>query len=157
MHFFGLINGTLQQAAPRPGRPELPDCQRGNVVECVGGVLVVILTRGTFGDRRKDLQRNAAFDQTRYVNLPVGGAFGEIAVPQQAVCMPVAHDQGFMQGLGFGRHRIRVMGNDRIAPTLHIGRGEYEEGTDPDNDQTQQDQKATFDYAHLYSFRLNPT
>ena len=72
----------------------------GDVVRRVSCFVVIILAFGAFGHGSENLDRDIAFDQSRNVHLPTIAAFGDVTLPKQTVCMPIADQQGVVKGLG---------------------------------------------------------
>ena len=64
--------------------------KRGNVVRRVGCVVVIILAFGAFGHGSENLDRNIAFNQMGDVHLSTIAAFGDVALPKQAVGVLIA-------------------------------------------------------------------
>lgn len=64
--------------------------KRGYAVRRVGCVVVIVLAFGAFGHGSENLDRNIAFNQTWDVHLSTIAAFGDVMLPKQAVCMPIA-------------------------------------------------------------------
>ena len=134
VQFFRLVQRALQNAGPGAHGPQLSNGQRRDVVKGVGRVFLVILTGGGFGHRRENLDRHAAFDQTRHVHLTPVAPFGDVAVPQQAVGVPVAHDHVVMQRAGRIGHGVGVMRHHRVAGAFDIARRKDEKARNSDHD-----------------------
>lgn len=62
----------------------------GDVVRRVSCFVVIILAFGACGHGSENLDRNIAFNQVGDVHLSTIAAFGDVALPKQAVGVPIA-------------------------------------------------------------------
>ena len=90
----------------------------------------VILSGRALGHGGEDLDRDIALAQAREIDLAPVAPFGQIALPQQRVGMPVADHQPVMQGLRLGRDGIGRMRHHGVAPGPDIGGHEGPERED---------------------------
>jgi len=82
------VNGKVAMRVAGGPEARVADDQGDDDVGGIGGVYVIILTSGAFGDGGKDLQRHIAFQQARHIRMAAIAPVVQVMVPQQAVGMP---------------------------------------------------------------------
>ena len=123
----------------------MADGQERDVVERIARVFVVVLTRWRFRDGGEHLDRNIAFGQTWQVNLAIAPTFGQVAVPQQAIGVPIPDDEVSVQCGTCVRHRVGGVCDHVVAGLFDIGRRKGEKSDRTNDDQNQHDGHETFD------------
>ena len=144
-HLWRLFLGQMQlprlfqrafgQVQPAAERAELADVKQGDIVPRVGGVLGVVQPGGAFRDRGEDLKRHIALDQPGQIDLTAIGSLRQVAVPKQAVGMPVPDDEARVQRLCRRADRPGIMRRHRVLLAFDIARREGEEPQKPEHDQ----------------------
>ena len=134
------------EGKPCPGRLQLRDDERGDVVR-VAGVAIVILAARAFGDRGEELERDIALLQAGQILMPAIGLPENVALPHQRVGMEIDDAQRGVQRLCLGRD-----GDEREA--IHLVGAGFEDagrqGEKADGGEADQAQKAPHPFAHIH-------